>query len=466
MASQRIWYARGIVLVGCLLAPALVFSQQQTDPSSTPDASVSAQGDTPAVSGIFQPQANAAGGQGSFFRALNSASVLSGENGPLQWGWFSVRSASFLEYFTSATYQVPGAPTQTQDYSASALSAALVLDHTFGSSRGTRIAVQYTPSLFITDGHVYSNAANQNTGIDTTFQLNPRWDLHVSDRFSYFASQRSFSGPSLNANYMQGTVVQNNFLNGPGSVLYNSAGASLSYLWSPVTTVNFGSSFGYQNASGAKDLAENLSGFYEGGQLMVSHLISATQSVSLSYSGQHASYTNSSSTAGPQSNQWLQDVLISYGQQLGATWHIGFGLGVVSNIGNINQTSLGANAGITKSFHRMDIALGYNRGHQFNGYITSASSDRVDVTHTMRWNQRLTTLTSVAYFRSPGSNASLTQSGKYGTEEMSFGLTRTLSFTCGISYSTQSGDGVYVLSGHRRFATIGLNWSPSLRTQY
>src|SRR5262249_10341923 len=148
---------------------------------------------------------------------------------------------------------------------------------------------------------------------------------------------------------------------------------------------------------------QNLSARYESGQLVVSHSLSATQTVGINYTGQHASYSNTSSTAGPQSNGGMQDFLVTYGQKFGASWWLTLGLGVTNNTANSDQTSLAVNAGITRSFQRMDFALVYNRAHQFNGYITSAATDRVNLVNTIRWSRRFTTSTSGAYFRTANS---------------------------------------------------------------
>ena len=469
MIRDRSWHVGELMLAIALLAPVLAFSQQPPESTSTQDrdsANPPTQSSTSGTeSGASQSQPNPAVGTGLLARALNSASPLVAENGPLRWGWVSVRSASFLQFFTNQTLDNPGTRPESQDLTASQLSTAIVLNHAFGSARLTQLTVQYTPSLFITQGNVYTNALNQSAGLDTTFHLSPRWGLQVSDRFSYFGNLRTFSGLSLDANYSLGTVSQNSFLNGPGTLINNTLGISFTYLWSPVTTVSFTPGFGYQNASGAVDSGQNLSSLYWSGQLIVSHSLSATQTVGISYTGQYASYTNTSSTAGPQSNGWMQDFLVTYGKKFGASWRLTLGLGVTNNTGNSGQTSLAVNAGITKSFQRMDFVLGYDRGHQFNGYITSDATDRTNLVHTIRWSRRFTTSTSGAYFRTASSPRPGT-SGIYATELLSFGLTRSLSLNGGFSYTKQTGDDVYVQSGHRRFVTVGIAWATPTPAQY
>jgi hypothetical protein len=461
MVREKGWQMAVVVLALALLAPALACSQQ-TDPPATQDpgsGSSAAQTPTTSTDSGAAP-VPAATTQGLFARALNSASPLPGDNGPLQWGWFSVRSVSYLQYFNEVNVDTPGLPPSSQDETVAQLSTSLVVNHAFGASHQTQLTVQYAPSLFITEGHVYADAFNQSAGIDTTFHLSPRLTMQISDRFSYFANQRYYSGLSLGVNYSQGTVAQNSFLNGPGSVLYNTVSATFSYLWSPLTSVSITPSFGYQKSTGAENSGENLSSLTGGGMLSVTHSLSPTQTIGMSYSGQYATYTNTSTIAGPQSNSFLQDFLVNYGKQLAASWRLGLGLGVTSSTNTGGQTGVAATAGISKSFHLMDFAVNYDRGHQFNGYITSASTDRVDLVNVIRWSPRFTTNSSVAYFRTDG-GAPAGPSGFYATEQLAFGLTRTLSLIGGVAYTKQIGDEVYIETGNTRMATVGLTWTPA-----
>jgi hypothetical protein len=458
MVRERSSLATEWLLALVLLVPQLAYSQQPDSGSVSGNPPTPTQ-TTGTESGATQSEPNAAATtQGLFARALNSASPLAGDNGPLQWGWFSVRSASFLQYFNNITIDNVGLPPVSQDVSATQLSSSIVVSHAFGASRLTQLTVQYTPSVFISEGHVYTDALNQSAGLDTTFQLSPRWSMQISDRFTYFGNQRYYSGVSLGVDYSLGTVAQNSFLNGPGRVIYDTAGVAFSYLWSPVTTVGFTPSFGYQNSTGALTSGQSLSALYGGAQLTISHALTASQTVGMSYLGQYASYTNTSTTAGPQANGLLQDFFINYGKQIGASWRLSAGLGITSNTNDGSQAGLAASGGITKSFQRMDVALNYYRGHQFNGYVTSASTDRIDLVNTIRWSRRLMTSTSGAYFRTTSSAPG--PSGIYATEQLNFGLTRTLSFTSSVAYTKQTGDAVYVQSGHTRLATVGITWTP------
>jgi hypothetical protein len=456
-AIDKIRYRAGTLLAIGLLTPLLGLSQQQptTDATQAPGAAPTAGQSPDATPTSDQQQPNAAGTTQGLVRALNGAGSLAGENGPLQWGWISVRSASFLEYFSQVNFADPSIQPQSQNIDASELSASIVVDRAFKSSH---LTIQYSPSLAISNGNIYSNALNQTAGLDTSFRLNPRWTLQVTDRFSYVGSQRTFSGDALSTDFSTGISAPQNFLYGPGSVLNNVLFASFTYLWSPRTTVSFAPSFGYQYGTGAVNSAANETGFSEGGNLTFSHLLSPTKTIGFTYTAQYANYTNSSVSAGPQSNAVLQDFLVTYSQQVNTSLWIHLGLGITSTTGVESGSGLAINASITKKSHRSDLALFYNRGHQFNGFVTSGSSDNVGVTHTIYWTPRLSTATSGDYVRTPNAFPS-TQSAWYAAEQLNFGLTRHLSLSGSFAYLTQLGDGVYVLNSNRRFATVGITWS-------
>jgi hypothetical protein len=195
MVRERSWQVAELLLALALLAPPLAYSHQTPDTSSTQDPG-SGNPPTPTQgtdSGTTQSEPNpAATTQGLFARALNSASPLGGENGPLQWGWFSVRSVSFLQYFTSTDLDNPGTQPVSLDSNGTQLTTSIVVSHAFGASRSTQLAIQYAPSLFISEGHVYTNALSQSAGLDTTFRLSPRWSFQIADRFSYYGNQRYY----------------------------------------------------------------------------------------------------------------------------------------------------------------------------------------------------------------------------------------------------------------------------------
>src|SRR5208283_3130452 len=155
--------------------------------------------------------------------------------------------------------------------------------------------------------------------------------------------------------------------------------------------------------------------------------------------------TNTSTIAGPQSNSYLQDALVTYHLQYKESWLIRLGLGLTSTLGGSSGTGLGVDVGISKSFHRNTLAAIFNRGHQFNGFVTGSLSNNVGVTHSIYWTPRLSTSTGGFYSKTPGAYPSA-QSSWYAVESLNYGLTSQVSLSGSVGYTDQVGDGVYVLT--------------------
>ncbi len=445
-----------VTLVGLLAAPSLATPQNPAATNQTPDQGGLAGGatqDNPQNGPMGQPAVPAAT-TGGFLRALGTANPLGDEEGPLAWGPISVRSAEVQEFYgrTDVANNVAGIPPSTSQ-TVTLLSTTIALARLVNRYQ---IALQYEPSMFITNGSASYNA-NQQAGLDTLFQLTPRWGLGIADHFTYYASQRPFAGFALDTDYVTGGVVQNNFLQGPGSVMVNGFDAALNYLWSPRTIISFGPSFGYQRSTGSlSGSGQTVSALYEGGKATMTHYLSATSTIGVSYLAQHATFANTTIAAGPQGSEILQDALANYGRALNANWRMNLGLGVAANSGNAGGNSLAVEAGIGRLMRRGDFTLSYNQGHAFNGFVTGQVTSRLDGIQHFFWTQRFSTGTSVSYFTTTG--APPKTSGFFASEQFSFRLASHVSVFGQGAFIHQSGDNVYILSAQRYLGSIGLRW--------
>jgi hypothetical protein len=458
------------VLAVLLIVSRLAWSQEPTAPDPTADSgtvkSRQSEAQDSAVTPLqVQGPPNPAGEEGLFVRALGSAEELA-DQALFQWGWISLKSFTVVEMFGQQTLNLPaGEPQPPESGSITQVSALIALDKKFGRAR---LSLQYQPELFITNGNVYPNVANQNSSIDTSFQLSERWRLSISDALSYYAPQRVYLGPSLYANYFTGYTLHNNYTFGPGSSLTNTFGATATYQWSPRTTVGFGSSFGYENASGSEYAVaqgstnpQSVSGWFGGGIANVSHQLTEEVTLGASYSAQEWNYTNSSTIAGPQySNVLQQQFLFTYHQQFTPTMVLSAAIGILAS--SSNGANLALNFRVTKAFQHSSLAAAYDRGFLFNGVVTAYASNRGDILHTINWTQRFSTSTSVAYFRNINATPG-TESGFYAAGQAQYRLAGPLSVFGGISYTRQIGDGVYLLSGKLYFYSFGFQFSPPSR---
>ena len=456
-----------ILVVSLLIASSLARPQQPTaaDPTSGVAPTSQSEGQDPNASAIQQQGPNPAASQGLLVRALGSADDLGAED-LLHWGWVSLRSASFMEIFGDQAQTSPtGVAQPSQFVSTSEMSALIVLDKRF---QRARVTAQYQPGVFVTNGNFYSNAANQSSAFSTGFEFGQRWTVSLTDTFNYYASQRVFAGISLETNYVTGNMLQNNYTGGPGSTLTNSVGLAATYQWTPRTTLGFGPSVGYNYATGvAGTKQENLTAWYGGGTATLSHQLTPQVTVGASYAANEASFSNTSTTAGPQQSSLLQqDFRLTYHQQFAPTVWVNAAVGVMTipsaTISTHSDPGLGVDFSATKTFRHNSLSIAYDRALQFNGLVTSQASDRVDLVHSIAWTQRFWTSSSCAYFRYISATP-IQPAGFYATEQFRFRLARQLSTTGGYSYSKQTGDGVYLLSGKQSFFSLGLSWSPAVK---
>jgi len=442
----------GLVVVG-LVVPAFAWSQDSSATKQDSNADTAAAGDSAQATQaapIDQPPIPAAREEG-VIRALGKAKPLAGPAGPLTWGWISVRSADFREFYDQIT--LDGAPPLNDRLTASMLSTSITLDR---PSKRAHFALQYEPTMFIARGTVFNNM-NEQLGLDTTLQLTPRWSLAADDHLSYFSSSRVFAGLAMDVDYATGGTVQQNFLDGPGTVFFDALDVGFAYLWSPHTVVAFGPAMGYQRATGALSSGALTTAVYEGGTFKLTHILDATKTLGFSYTGQNGQFATQGAAGGPNGNEFLQDALVTYSQEISPTWHLTLGAGVTDDTGpGAAGLGLGLDAGITKKFHWGEFGGGYERGNQFVGLVTGQVTDRVDAVQRFFWTKRFTTATSASYFRTTGGAPSY--SGAYGMEELSLGLTRRVSVIGNAAYVRQMGDGVFVLNGHRVFCSVGLRW--------
>jgi hypothetical protein len=391
---------------------------------------------------------------GGIVRALGTANPLGDQGGPLSWGPVSIRSADVQEFYgvTQPDSNVAGAPPSTSQ-------TVTLLSTNIAFARQVsryQIALQYEPSLFITNGTA-SYDANQQTGLDILFQLAPRWTLGVADHFTYYASQRPFAGFALDTDYATGGVVQNNYLQGPGSVLNNGFDAALNYLWSPTTTLSFGPSFGYQRSTGSlSGSGQTVSGLYEGGKTVFTHYLSATSTIGASYFAQYVTFNNTTKAAGPQGGTLLQDVLADYTRGLSTNWRMKVGFGLAANSGNAGGNSLAVDAGIARLMRRGDFTVSYGQGHQFNGFVTGQVTSRIDAVQHFFWTQRFSTSSSVSYFTTTG--APPKTSGFFVAEQFSYRFAPHVSVFGQGAYVRQDGDNVFIISGRRYLGSVGVRW--------
>ncbi len=159
----------------------------------------------------------------SYIRQIGSSGLLAGNRVGIGWGSLYIPSAGV----TGVVDQFEGTSTTPgTSYASAVLQGTVVYDHRLGSSR---IALQYQPSMAISQGQVVGNFSNQNTSLDWLIYSRPRWNVKLSNGFRYYYTQQSFGSSYLDVNTVTSGIATNNFLDGPSRWLSDDATLSISY---------------------------------------------------------------------------------------------------------------------------------------------------------------------------------------------------------------------------------------------
>src|SRR5262249_9015132 len=148
MSAIRTGLRTSMLLMMILVRPVAGLTQQvPTEDLGNESTAVTdrAQNPDPAAPNDRQVPIPAAVSEGYFIRALNSARPLGGENGPLQWGWLSVRTLQFNEFYDMVSFDDPAIqlanPNPNETFSQ--LSAVVMVGRQF---KRAKLAVQYQPT--------------------------------------------------------------------------------------------------------------------------------------------------------------------------------------------------------------------------------------------------------------------------------------------------------------------------------
>lgn len=390
--------------------------------------------------------------------ALGTASTLGLPSGALRWGNFYVSDASFIQSYDHANYVGPGTTSNFTGASATTNTSLFQTDLVFNRlTHYGQFAVQYQPRLAITNGTVYPDYSNQNVGFDVVLTQNARWSVNFHDRFSYFSSQNLYGSSFGDVSSETGTTVQNNFIDGPGSLLSEIAGMSVSYKITPRTTVSFAPSYTYFRTTGSL-LGKTSSDLYSG-NASLNYQLSPRQTVGVVISGQYLKLLGL-----PGSTQ-IYSVGLTYSRQMGTNWFITASFSGTNTPGasTVQPWTYTGTASVARNFQRFSTGLAYSR-ELAQGYVTSEFADREDaflawrVTDSIRWR--------IAVDAQREARASKPISAYYGNSGFEFRIAVRVTGFVNYGYRLQNGDASQVLTGHRSFVSGGLTWSANPAEPY
>jgi hypothetical protein len=392
----------------------------------------------------------------SYIRQIGTSGLLAGNRQGIGWGSLYIPTAGvsgIVDEF-EATKTTPAI-----SYTAAVLQTTVVYDHKIGNSR---IALQYEPSMAIAEGGVVGNFSNQNTSLDWLIYTRPRWNVKLGDSFRYYYTQQSIGFSYLDVNPVTSGVATNNFLDGPGRWLSNSASMSIAYALSRRSSVAITPNYTYSESGSGASLTRGAS---YGGTVSLNYRTSERQTIGISYTGQllhEAGPGTSTVTTGAPTDSIYHTIAGTAGRQLSATFFVRGSLGVTTFAlaQNTRQWSVYGAFGLVKQLGRSSLGLNYSRGDTLsNGLIANQYADRVDLTFQSRIGVRLYWSLGGGYLRQVPSGGF---SGAYGTSDVQFLLAPKVGLFATFDYyrKNQSANVNNLFTGNRNIYSFGIRWQP------
>jgi hypothetical protein len=395
----------------------------------------------------------------SYIHQLGSAGLLAGNRQGIGWGSLYIPSASA----TGLLDKVEGSSTAPgSSYESAIFQAAVVYDHKIG---GSRLAIQYSPSVAIENGQVVGNFSSQNASLDLLLYSRRRWSVRFNDTFSYYYAQQSFGQPYFDVNPSNSHTVTNNFIDGPNRWLSDTANLSVSYALSRRASISVAPNFTFSEGGTGVDL--NRAASY-GGSVTWNYRTGERQTVGLLYYGQliHEGFPIATIPPTTGTSDTIYNTIAgTIARQLSATWNVRGALGATT--GTTAQTppiprqwSFYGSFGVVKQMKRSSIGLNYSRGDTLSsGLISSQYADRVDISYQYEVVRRLYWTAGGGYLRQVQASGF---SGWYVSSDVQFLLAPRNGIFAFFSYSrkNQAQNTRGLFAGDVDFFSFGLRWQP------
>lgn len=439
---------------GFTLAPSARAQDQGSTGSSKPSDPQS-QSDTKDVRGYSAQKSDSeadTSAASATIPVLGGATPLTGATGPLRWGDFFVRAVSFTQLYDQVDYLGASTPTKFSR-NTSLFQAGLAFDRL---TRHGHFAVQYTPRLAVVDGQVYPDYSNQNVNLNLLYDLSPRWTMELRNTLTYLSTQNVFASFYVDADTQSGRTIQNNFLDGPGSLLNETAGVTFNYRWSQRTTISFAPTFSYLRTTGFQSPV--LSSDDYSGSVSAAYQLSARSVLGAFF------HSEDIRISGPQGSTQVYSTGLSYSRHMGESWRISGSFGATRNpaSGVTSPWTFNASGSLTRAFRRSSMGVVYTRDLA-QGYVTNNFADRVDGFFAWRIARPLQWRSSVGYQRESSINNPI--SANYTVNGFQLHLAPRVTLFADYAYRLQNGDGTRVLTGHRNFVSGGIRWDASPATE-
>ncbi len=390
----------------------------------------------------------------SDMRQLGTARRLLGDQrGLLRWGRLYIQSAEFLQMV--GDFNDPKGQ-KTRNVLASTFRTNLVYDKPL---RRGRLSFQYQPHLFIIDGRVLRDFANQSAAFDWSQELSPRWSMGITDLFTFYSGRNRFGGFFLSSDVFTGETLQNPFLDLATNLISNRSLLSFRYQMSRRTWLSLGPSFSFSEAFGPERLSTRNQ--IVGMGVTLNHSLTATKVIQLAYSAELSRFSRNFD------NRFYQSFGVGYSQLVGRSlWvHVGLGASTATTHGipGRRDWTPTASAGLVKSFRSSALTATYQRSYNLGGYLTNRYVDRFDLGYNRQLTRKWQAALGFGFLHEDATVANV--SGRYATAQVSYPLLRNVRWFASASHKWQRGDEFHVTTGNRNVFVTGIRWearSPGL----
>jgi hypothetical protein len=395
----------------------------------------------------------------AYIRQIGYSGILAGSREGVGWGSLYIPTASVtgvLETLDTTAGQTGGT------FTATLFQATVIYDHKLGG--GSRLALQYSPSMALADGRVVGNFSNQNTNLDILLYERPRWNIRFSDSFSYYYSQQDGGFPFFDVDAESSGIISNIFLTGPERWISTTATGTIAYAISARSSISIHPSYTFSESGVGANLSR--ANLY-GGTADWNYLVSEHQSVGLQFGGEVLQESGLGTLAPSASETNYYTVAGTATRQIGPSWRVGGSAGItISSIplttSNQRQVFFNGSLMVLKQIGRSSsLGLNYSRaGTVASGLISSSYADRVDLTFQNKLGRRFDWRVGGGYLAQVNSGG---LSAWYATSNAEFLLIPRAGIFATATYTRTHQDinVTRLFHGNTDLAFFGIAWRPT-----
>lgn len=381
---------------------------------------------------------------------LGGGGLLHNDQSPLRLGPIYVSAIDTFGAYDRFTPSSSSTPEQSQ--SGAVFLSDIVFD---ASTKRSRVTAQWEPHLSVLDGVARGDAGNVTVAMQTTVQFSERFGLTLSNSFSDIASRLLYGNFFFTSGVVEMPAAQqNSFLDAPGHAINDVARAKFDYKLSQLTTFTFMPSFSYFHTNTDSALLNDSRQY--SGEFSLRHIVTPRTTIGLGYSVSAVKFETTPDATlyhtGTGTYIHLFTPSLSFS---GAA-----GLSTFVLPGAPRTWTFSGSATLLKSYRASYLSIAYNRGLYLADYTTNGYTNRVDGQLGVQVNSRINFRIGGGFQKESRDNGF---EGRYTEAVANFRLAETLTLYGRYTYTYQSGDQTFLITGSRNLYVMGIRWDAGVR---